>query len=715
MSIPRRTVSIWILAAILFIPITMYAQRSTQIARWGEGPSRSVCVTEDHMLRCEGDYLEVWSLSESILLGRLLMPGPVTDLETKDGFALVLTVDHGLFMVDLADPEVPVIDNFIPISSAIKLILQGDIAVIGAGEWFYWGGPSGTEIVDISDVHDPQLINTIAEGFPLACSDNLLFTVVIGCNMTGIDIWDVSDMYSVAYLGSTFNDGIVFPATALVQNELFWVLGEDNLEVWDVAEPSTPIFLNYTDLDLNQQLARKTNPFTLGDTLYFYDADNLRRLDISQPDTVVELTAFSCPGIVDIFPEESSVWTAREDHGVTQVAITDQDSLQIITEFSSIGTPQQVVSDGDKLAVQANQLHIFQPTQEDSILTAVSSIALLADEQLCLLTDNMVYLADSDQLRIIDIVEPTNPIQAGLLELSGITEVLFQSDLLYIYYQDQSIGIVDVEDPENPQLLDSWVVGEIEDISVTEGRLALLSGNNAQVSFYDISEPGELIYMGQPSLACNVDKIAILIDRLIVASNSEYLRLYDVTVVLEPELLVEVYSYHHGSSCLTVADGFLYNWCWNPINPDMRIQIRGVNNLDYLDNYNWGSAPQSIAVTGANLNLIYNTYGLVVVQNNAYDSVPTFTPSPWTISLSQNHPNPFNPSTTIEFSLPHPQEIQLVVYNIMGQRVATLAEGMYGTGMHRVTFEGSGLASGVYVYRLVAGTQVNTRKMILIR
>lgn len=84
-------------------------------------------------------------------------------------------------------------------------------------------------------------------------------------------------------------------------------------------------------------------------------------------------------------------------------------------------------------------------------------------------------------------------------------------------------------------------------------------------------------------------------------------------------------------------------------------------------------------------------------------------------SLHQNHPNPFNPTTTIEFTLLYPQYVQLTVYSIPGQQVTTLAAGPYAAGIHQVRFDGSTVASGVYVYRLVAGDQVETRKMVLVR
>ena len=86
-----------------------------------------------------------------------------------------------------------------------------------------------------------------------------------------------------------------------------------------------------------------------------------------------------------------------------------------------------------------------------------------------------------------------------------------------------------------------------------------------------------------------------------------------------------------------------------------------------------------------------------------------------TFALSQNYPNPFNPTTTIEYSLPQRTNVNLTVYNVLGQMVTTLANGMEGPGQHQVVFDGSSLASGTYLYVLEAGTYRSVQKMMLIK
>ncbi|HCY76843.1 MAG TPA: hypothetical protein DHV28_13055 [Ignavibacteriales bacterium] len=83
--------------------------------------------------------------------------------------------------------------------------------------------------------------------------------------------------------------------------------------------------------------------------------------------------------------------------------------------------------------------------------------------------------------------------------------------------------------------------------------------------------------------------------------------------------------------------------------------------------------------------------------------------------LQQNYPNPFNPTTQIRFSLAEQSQVTLKVYNILGKEIATLVNDVQSSGVHEVSFNGSGLASGVYFYTLQAGKFTETRKMILVK
>jgi hypothetical protein len=89
--------------------------------------------------------------------------------------------------------------------------------------------------------------------------------------------------------------------------------------------------------------------------------------------------------------------------------------------------------------------------------------------------------------------------------------------------------------------------------------------------------------------------------------------------------------------------------------------------------------------------------------------------TPRVYSLAQNYPNPFNPVTTIAYSLGARSGVSLIVYNTLGQSVATLVDEMQEPGDHHVRFDGSRFASGVYFYRIVAGSFIESKKLVLLK
>jgi hypothetical protein len=88
---------------------------------------------------------------------------------------------------------------------------------------------------------------------------------------------------------------------------------------------------------------------------------------------------------------------------------------------------------------------------------------------------------------------------------------------------------------------------------------------------------------------------------------------------------------------------------------------------------------------------------------------------PDSIKLNPNYPNPFNPQTTISYELAQGAEVKLTVWNMIGQKVATLVDGLVEAGTHKETWNASNMPSGIYIARFEVGGKVFTRKMTLIK
>ena len=142
-------------------------------------------------------------------------------------------------------------------------------------------------------------------------------------------------------------------------------------------------------------------------------------------------------------------------------------------------------------------------------------------------------------------------------------------------------------------------------------------------------------------------------------------------------------------------------------------QSRPLNSLHsvYFTNINTGYA------VGSNGTILKTTDGGGAITSN----ILTFSNIiPEKITLSQNYPNPFNPSTIINYSITQDtrretQDVKLIIYNNLGMEIKTLVNEKHNAGSYAVEFNGEGLPSGVYFYKLEAGEFVETKRMVLLK
>jgi hypothetical protein len=151
----------------------------------------------------------------------------------------------------------------------------------------------------------------------------------------------------------------------------------------------------------------------------------------------------------------------------------------------------------------------------------------------------------------------------------------------------------------------------------------------------------------------------------------------------------------------------------------LRIRKKGVNpggtTISYLFLAKNGASVQVTAADSTlpdNGTIAVNAVSWSAPVNTAVGEEPGL---PDRFALEQNYPNPFNPTTVVGVDLPVAGEVRLAIYDILGREVALLAEGRFNAGRHSFTFDGAGLASGVYWCRMTAGGFTAARRMVLVR
>ncbi len=170
------------------------------------------------------------------------------------------------------------------------------------------------------------------------------------------------------------------------------------------------------------------------------------------------------------------------------------------------------------------------------------------------------------------------------------------------------------------------------------------------------------------------------------------------------------------------------DWSWAPASGMVKVDTTGWTGLSIpLSTLFPNGGGKSVGLV-FETNLVASPYSMVSIAPdsfhtekylyvlNSVSGVKQFGLSnPTSFSLGQNYPNPFNPTTEIEYTVPERSFVRIVVYNVLGQLVSTLVEGVENPGRYETMFSGTGLASGVYLCLLQSGRYMQVRKMMLLK
>jgi hypothetical protein len=141
--------------------------------------------------------------------------------------------------------------------------------------------------------------------------------------------------------------------------------------------------------------------------------------------------------------------------------------------------------------------------------------------------------------------------------------------------------------------------------------------------------------------------------------------------------------------------------------------------IGYVPGFGTTTEPKTYSFADENILSGVYTYRLKQIDFdgsvNFSQSIEVEVTGPKDFALYQNYPNPFNPSTTIKFTLPIKANVEIAVYNSLGEKVTVIFAGELDTGFHELEFNASNLSSGIYFYRMVSNKFVSVKKMIIIK
>lgn len=176
------------------------------------------------------------------------------------------------------------------------------------------------------------------------------------------------------------------------------------------------------------------------------------------------------------------------------------------------------------------------------------------------------------------------------------------------------------------------------------------------------------------------------------------------------------FTYYPGSQAISEAEGLLATIFFSVgvSAPDQMVAVDSVNEFEMHGEYQLWTRVEFADTTGMSLYFPSFAGGTVEVRS-PMDAEWDYFNLPNQLALRQNFPNPFNPSTTIAFTIPERAHVSLRVYNILGQEVETLMDETCNAGEYQVDWQASDKASGIYFYRLTYQNKVMTKKMALLK
>ena len=274
---------------------------------------------------------------------------------------------------------------------------------------------------------------------------------------------------------------------------------------------------------------------------------------------------------------------------------------------------------------------------------------------------------------IFDITDPNNPFITGYHRSgpgqSQCWAIVEQDGYAYTAEGDSGLGIYNVSDPTNPVKISSYVEsGGTIAIYYKDDVIYAANGTNGFV-IIDVSNRYD------PSLMSIVEgewifDVFVEGEIAYVADRESSLKAYDVTAPYSPELIGTYEDYGRPSAV-------------------------------YVEN-------DTVYVSAAE-------GGLWILRYDQTVGIENISTKPREFQLDQNHPNPFNAKTVLNYSLPESGVVTLSIYNVLGQQVITLFEGEKAAGKHTIAWDASTFPSGVYFARLETQDVSKTIKMVLLK
>jgi len=673
---------------------------------------------------------------------------------------------RNVLMIDISDPTHPSRKNSFAasgFSNPAVVAGSGDFVYIIREPHYYWGGGSVDLVVyDIFNPMDPLIKSSIGLGelsnpspystrYQMKLYDHFAYIndgqkpdwqmidISEPTSLKRYSYFDFGNNFSVnnesiydpidkglrhIHIGSELEVKNYFPTggtarSVAVDTSYAYVVGA-KLQVLDISSPVNPQQVGYFDLAEFAYQVVVSNAYA-----YVADKKGLRVIDVNDPSSMHEVGYINTGDYnYDLVVRAAYAYVASGRAGLKVIDISQPTNPYEIGAFDTSGFAEGVALNGPNAYLAANYAGLY--VIDISNPANPQKIGYFDTQNRAfdvVVSDTFAYVIDGTYsetvLRVINIASPSNPYEVGHLNTDGYSyAVTVNGDYAYLANGVNGLRVIDVSNHTNPReanyfITGSWACGvTVNDnqIYVADGRDGLyilqnlLAGNPPEKPLLSCPRNNSIIADSTPTLSWQVpadldkDKLHFKVE---IATNSSFSNQIDGSPFRSQNNTTGFYPKPPVAPC----SGTCRFTVQNPL-----------PNGDYW----WRVTAWDSSFYGQSSATWKFTVRTLEVENQAQLNPAEFV-------LYANHPNPFNPVTTIAYDLPGLSTVKLTIFNLQGQIVYTQEPGLQPAGRYCLQWNGCNetgqpVASGMYFYRLEAiakeGTQksfVDLKKMILMK
>jgi len=651
--------------------------------------------------------IDVANPGQPEFVSRLYLHGSGKGIDVSGNYAYIADFHSGLKIVDIFDPANPaLISGYDTPGLSYDVFIEGDYAYIADSY------PSGLQIINVQNPASPVFTgsyDSLSAQKLYVSGQYAYITPQIG----NLNIINVSDPQSPSFVASVSGS---YDARGVYVSENYAYVIRDiyqdrtEFRIFDISDPANPVTMDFIDFYTSDP----RDIYLYGDLAFIVDRFYLHIVDVEDPANIFEAGSISSSGY-GIYGYDEFAYIAGGNNGLAVFYVSDPSNPLLAGMFHTPDNTDDVYISGNYAYTASNSSGLYIMDISNPYDPAiVSNHGGSEGISKIFISDNYAYTANKfigsfDYLGITDLSDLHNPVQRGFYD-SGLNIFDIQVSANYAFLANPQMIIVDVTDPDNPGHVWTYSGWAVLDLFVDGNyAYAALGWSYDSLLIFDISDPENPAVIGNYSIS-NPRDIFVHGGYAYIPRSASGLDILDVSDPSNPVFVANCNPPDWAQMVYVAGDYAYLAGLWNLDVIDISDPYNPIPLYNYETNYNI----EGLFVSGE---YIYVADGgsLLILRHATTDSEDESVLRPRRISFLHNYPNPFNASTTIEFNLPEAVDVELSIYNILGQKIATLFDERKAAGDYSVTWNAIDYPSGVYFARIETENYSNNIKMVLLK